>query len=60
MTSYQTGDDFFDDVPSDPKVHVVFIHSGIVLIVVFRAYTCQDKNTVHNQHQEKQKLKQQI
>lgn len=57
MTSYKTGDDFFDDVPCDPEVYVVFIHSGIVLIVVFRANTCQDKNTVHNQHQEKQKLK---
>lgn len=57
MTSYKTGDDFFNDVPSDPKIHVIFKHSGFGLIVVFRAYTCQDKNTVHNQHQEKQNLK---
>lgn len=56
IKAYKTGDDFFNDVSSDPEVYEAFEHSGIVLTVVFCAYTCKDKITVHNQHHQKHKL----
>lgn len=48
--TYKTANQFFDQIASSPKIHVIFKHSPNVQYIIFRAYTSEHESTVHNQH----------
>lgn len=55
--TYETADEFFNQISSSPKIHIVFKELSDVFHIEFRGDTCEYKCTVHEQHRKKHHLK---
>lgn len=48
--TYKAANEFFNQIPNAPEIHVVFIDFGGILHVIFGVNTRQYKCTVHYKH----------
>lgn len=55
--TYKTANEFFNQISSTPKIHIILEHSSDILYVVFCSDTCEHKGAVHEQHRKKHHLK---